>query len=69
LRASKGRKFHASDESLRARRGEQMVTWVLTEEPTFEVARAIEIVEARLGSTEEVMWLCPDAVATEPAGE
>jgi len=43
-----------------------MVTWVLTEEPTFDVAKAIEIVEARLGSTEEVMWLCPDAFA-EPA--
>ncbi|HVL31987.1 MAG TPA: hypothetical protein VM600_00215 [Actinomycetota bacterium] len=38
-----------------------MVTWVLTEEPTYDVARAIEIVEARLGSDEEVMWLCPDA--------
>ena len=40
----------------------KMVTWVLAEEPTFEVAQAIEIVEARLGSTEEVMWLCPEAL-------
>jgi len=40
-----------------------MVTWVLTEEPTEEVARAIEIVEARLGSDQEVMWLCPGPIA------
>lgn len=40
-----------------------MVTWVLQEEPTLEVAKAIEIVEARLGSTEDVTWLCPDAFA------
>ncbi|MFA5890988.1 MAG: hypothetical protein WDA27_08575 [Actinomycetota bacterium] len=39
-----------------------MVTWVLVEEPTPEVARAIEVVEARLGSTEEVMWVCPGPV-------
>ena len=36
-----------------------MVIWVLTEEPTDQVEAAIEIVEARLGSTEEVSWLCP----------
>ncbi|MFN2614249.1 MAG: hypothetical protein ABR552_05450 [Actinomycetota bacterium] len=39
-----------------------MITWVLAEEPTQEVAIAIEIVEARLGSTEEVMWVCPTDV-------
>ena len=43
-----------------------MITWVLAEEPTEEVARAIEIVEARLDSTEEVMWVCP-ADVVEPA--
>jgi hypothetical protein len=36
-----------------------MVTWVLSEEPDERIAAAIEIVEARLGSQEEVMWLCP----------
>lgn len=40
-------------------KGEQMVTWVLTAEPDALVAKAIEIVEARLGSEEEVMWLSP----------
>ena len=40
-----------------------MVTWVLMEEPTEEIAKAIEIVEARLGSDDEVMWLCPGPVA------
>lgn len=40
-----------------------MVTWVLMEEPTEEIAKAIEIVEARLGSNDEVMWLCPGPVA------
>lgn len=40
-----------------------MVTWVLVEEPTEEVVRAIEIVESRLGSEEEVMWLCPGPVS------
>lgn len=43
-----------------------MVTWVLAEEPCDMVVRAIEIVETRLGSEEEVMWLCPGPVA-EPA--
>ena len=41
-----------------------MVTWVLVSEPDPSVAKAIEIVEARLGSNEEVLWLCP---ASEPA--
>ncbi len=41
-----------------------MVTWVLVSEPDPLVAKAIEIVETRLGSTEEVLWLCP---AAEPA--
>ncbi len=40
-----------------------MVTWVLMEEPTEEIAKAIEIIEARLGSNDEVMWLCPGPVA------
>ena len=39
-----------------------MVTWVLTEEPTWQVAQAIEIVEARLGSDADVMWLAPGPV-------
>ena len=39
-----------------------MVTWVLTEEPTEEVERAIQIVEARLDSDGEVMWVCPGPV-------
>lgn len=44
-----------------------MITWVLTEEPTEDVARAIEIVEARLGSTEEINWMAP--VIGEPVQE
>lgn len=36
-----------------------MITWILAEEPTEQVAVAIEILEARLGSTEEVSWICP----------
>lgn len=40
-----------------------MIMWVLTEEPTPEVEAAIEVVEARLGSTEEVSWLCPGPVS------
>lgn len=38
-----------------------MVTWVLTAEPDPLVAKAIEIVETRLGSEQEVLWLCPAA--------
>ena len=38
-----------------------MVTWVLATEPDGLVAKAIEIVEARLGSEQEVLWLCPTA--------
>jgi len=46
-----------------------MVTWVLTDEPDEMVAKAIEIVEARLGSTaEDVMWLSPGPLA-EPVQE
>jgi len=41
-----------------------MVTWVLIAEPDPLVAKAIEIVETRLGSDQEVLWLCPTA---EPA--
>ena len=40
-----------------------MVTWVLMEEPTEAVAKAITIVEARLGSEQEVTWLCPGPLA------
>lgn len=40
-----------------------MVTWVLVDEPDDAVARAIEIVETRLGSDEEVMWLAPGPVS------
>ena len=47
--------------------GVHMITWVLTEEPTEDVARAIEIVEARLGSTEEINWMAP--VIGEPVQE
>jgi hypothetical protein len=36
-----------------------MVTWVLVAEPDPLVAKAIEICEARLGSEQEVLWLCP----------
>lgn len=39
-----------------------MVTWVLTDEPTWDVARAIEVLEARMGSDAEVMWLAPGPV-------
>lgn len=43
-----------------------MVTWVLVEEPTFEVARAIELVETRLGcDPDDVNWICADIEATE----
>ena len=43
-----------------------MITWVLAEEPTEEVAKAIEIVEARLGSDQDVLWVSPGPVS-EPA--
>lgn len=43
-----------------------MITWVLVEEPTAAVGRAIEMLEERVGSTAEVMWLCPDELI-EPA--
>jgi hypothetical protein len=36
------------------------------EEPTVEVARAIEVVEARLGSDAEVMWVSPGPLSVEP---
>jgi len=42
-----------------------MVTWVLTEEPDERIAAAIEIVESRLGSDEEVMWLCPGPIVEQ----
>lgn len=45
-----------------------MVTWVLTEEPTAAVRRALEIIEERVGSDGEVMWLCPSEIV-EPIQE
>lgn len=48
--------------------GDAMITWVLVEEPTFEVARAIEIVEYRLNSDPEaVQWICAHLPVVEPA--
>ena len=45
-----------------------MVTWVLVEEPTFEVARAIEIVEYRMDSDPDaVQWICAHLPVVEPA--
>ena len=38
-----------------------MITWVLAEEPTEQIACAIEIIEARLGSDQDVNWICPVA--------
>ncbi len=40
-----------------------MITWVLVEEPNAGVRAAIEMLEERVGSTAEVMWLCPDELA------
>lgn len=50
-------------------RGEEMamITWVLAQEPTAAVKRALEILEERVGSDAEVMWLCPEL--TEPVQE
>lgn len=45
-----------------------MILWVLTEEPTEQVEAAINVVEARLGSEDEVSWLAPGPVA-EPVQE
>jgi len=42
-----------------------MITWVLVQEPDPLVAKAIEIVEARLGSDEEVLWLSPAEEAAQ----
>jgi hypothetical protein len=41
-----------------------MITWVLVEEPTAAVRAAIEMLEERVGSDAEVMWLCPEAPET-----
>lgn len=47
-----------------------MVTWVLAEEPTWEVARAIEIVENRLGcDPDDVTWICPDVAVADAASD
>ena len=45
-----------------------MVTWVLMEEPNAAVRRAIEIIEERVNSDSDVMWLCPSEAA-EPIQE
>jgi hypothetical protein len=43
-----------------------LITWVLAEEPDLRVRRVIEIVEERVGSEDEVMWLSPGPIE-EPA--
>lgn len=45
-----------------------MVTWVLAEEPSEEVQRAIAAIEARVGSDAEVMWVAPGPIV-ESIGE
>lgn len=52
------------------RRGEEnvMVTWVLMEEPNAAVRRAIELIEERVESDADVMWLCPSE-SVEPVQE
>lgn len=38
-----------------------MVTWVLVQEPTIEVAHMIEVLESRIGTDpDEVTWMCAD---------
>jgi hypothetical protein len=49
-------------------RRKPMVTWVLTEEPNAAVRRAIELIEDRVASDSDVMWLCPTEAA-EPIQE
>jgi hypothetical protein len=44
-----------------------MVTWVLTEEPNAAVRHMIELIEERIASDSDVMWLCPSEV--EPVQE
>lgn len=41
----------------------EMVTWVLANEPDEAVQRVIEILEHRLGSDGEAMWVCPGPIA------
>jgi hypothetical protein len=48
-------------------RRKTMVTWVLTEEPNAAVRRALELIEERVNSDSDVMWLCPSEV--EPVQE
>ena len=45
-----------------------MVTWVLMEEPNAAVRRAIAMIEERVASDADVMWLCPSEAA-EPIQE
>lgn len=46
--------------------GAHMITWVLVEEPTLNVERAIQVVESRLGSDGEVSWVTPIAGPVQP---
>ena len=46
----------------RKRKGGKLITWVLAEEPDLRVRRVIEIVEERVGSEDEVMWLSPGPI-------
>lgn len=36
-----------------------MITWVLIEEPTPSIERAIQVVENRIGSVGEISWVSP----------
>jgi hypothetical protein len=58
------RKSPSGNES--SARGEEiaMITWVLMQEPNAAVRTVIEILEERVGSDAEVMWLCPEAPET-----
>jgi hypothetical protein len=62
------RKGGGSNEMLRRGEENPMVTWVLTEEPTAAVRRALELIEERVASDADVMWLCPSEAA-EPIQE
>jgi hypothetical protein len=65
-RRCRGRR--SGDELMRDEGRATMVTWVLTQEPDDRIARAIEIVEYRLGNEEadDVSWMCADVPSIEP---
>jgi len=65
---NRGRKRGGRNEILRRGEEKPMVTWVLTEEPTAAVRRALELIEERVASDSDVMWLCPSE-AVEPIQE